>query len=535
MKAAVYYETGGPEVFRYEDVADPEVLPRRRADRGRGDQHRGRRHPQPGRRRDGHHSARRRLPVRGTIREVGEGVEDRFVGQRVVATMLWGSHAELVVTPAVVTWPIADGADIVAAACVPVAFGTADDCLFEFGHLVDGRDRADPGRRGRRRHRGDPARQARRRDRPRDRVERRPARAAEAARPRPRHQLLGSRLGRERARDHRGPRRRSRRRLGRRQGAQGSVACLRYRGRAITVGSAGRDPQPFDVSVLGMSNQSLTGVFLGAEIATERAQQMIAGPRRRRRRRSPAGAGRPHVSARRRGRGARVPREPPSGRPRGADPVSAQQAQKAEQFLALHHGDAPLLLPNPWDAGSAKILASIGFSALATTSAGFAGTLGRLDGGVTRDEVLEHARVVCAAVDLPVSADLENCFADEPAGRRGDDRPRDRDRAGRRLVRGLHGARQRDLRLGACGRARDRRRRGCTWRPGALRAHCALRELPPRSHRLRGHRHPVAGVSGSRRRRPLRAGHERPPRTSAGSWLPSTSRSTSSRSPALRR
>ncbi len=92
------------------------------------------------------------------------------------------------------------------------------------------------------------------------------------------------------------------------------------------------------------------------------------------------------------------------------------QVRKAEQFLALHHGDAPLLLPNPWDAGSAKILASIGFSALATTSAGFAGTLGRLDGGVTRDEVMDHARAIAAATDLPVSADLENCFAHEPAG-----------------------------------------------------------------------------------------------------------------------
>jgi 2-methylisocitrate lyase-like PEP mutase family enzyme len=92
------------------------------------------------------------------------------------------------------------------------------------------------------------------------------------------------------------------------------------------------------------------------------------------------------------------------------------QAQQAEQFLALHHAEEPLLLPNPWDAGSAKILASIGFRALATTSAGFAGTLGRLDGGVTRDEVMEHARVVVAATDLPVSADLENCFAHEPAG-----------------------------------------------------------------------------------------------------------------------
>ncbi len=92
------------------------------------------------------------------------------------------------------------------------------------------------------------------------------------------------------------------------------------------------------------------------------------------------------------------------------------QAEKAEAFLALHHADAPLLLPNPWDAGSAKILASIGFQALATTSAGFAGTLGRLDGGVTRDELLEHARVIVAATELPVSADMENCFADDPAG-----------------------------------------------------------------------------------------------------------------------
>ena len=90
------------------------------------------------------------------------------------------------------------------------------------------------------------------------------------------------------------------------------------------------------------------------------------------------------------------------------------QAEKAEEFLALHHGATPLLLPNPWDVGTAKILAAIGFSALATTSAGFANTVGRLDGNVTRDEVLEHARAICAAVDLPVSADLENCFADAP-------------------------------------------------------------------------------------------------------------------------
>jgi 2-methylisocitrate lyase-like PEP mutase family enzyme len=94
----------------------------------------------------------------------------------------------------------------------------------------------------------------------------------------------------------------------------------------------------------------------------------------------------------------------------------SSQTQKADHFLAFHHAEQPLLLPNPWDAGSAKILESIGFSALATTSAGFAGTLGRLDGHVTRDEVLEHVSIVVAATSLPVSADLENCFAHEPAG-----------------------------------------------------------------------------------------------------------------------
>jgi 2-methylisocitrate lyase-like PEP mutase family enzyme len=92
------------------------------------------------------------------------------------------------------------------------------------------------------------------------------------------------------------------------------------------------------------------------------------------------------------------------------------QREKAERFLALHHGDSPLLMPNPWDMGSARILESLGFRALATTSSGFAGTLGRLDGHVTADEALAHAADLAAAVDVPVSADLENAFADEPAG-----------------------------------------------------------------------------------------------------------------------
>src|SRR4051812_39645124 len=86
----------------------------------------------------------------------------------------------------------------------------------------------------------------------------------------------------------------------------------------------------------------------------------------------------------------------------------------AQRFLDLHRGDTPLLMPNPWDRGSATLFESLGFQALATTSSGFAATLGRLDGGVTRDEAIEHARELAEAVGVPVSADLENCFSDEP-------------------------------------------------------------------------------------------------------------------------
>ena len=92
------------------------------------------------------------------------------------------------------------------------------------------------------------------------------------------------------------------------------------------------------------------------------------------------------------------------------------QSEKAAGFLELHRPGNPLLLPNPWDQGSARLLASLGFHALATTSSGYAATLGRLDGSLSRDEALAHAAAVVAATDLPVSADLENCFADEPAG-----------------------------------------------------------------------------------------------------------------------
>jgi len=90
-----------------------------------------------------------------------------------------------------------------------------------------------------------------------------------------------------------------------------------------------------------------------------------------------------------------------------------RQSDKAERFRALH--DRAFVIANAWDAGSARILAGLGFQALATSSGAHAGTLGRRDGQVTRDEALEHARAIVEATELPVSADFENCFADEPA------------------------------------------------------------------------------------------------------------------------
>jgi len=90
-----------------------------------------------------------------------------------------------------------------------------------------------------------------------------------------------------------------------------------------------------------------------------------------------------------------------------------RQEQKGIAFAALHEGE-PFVIPNPWDAGSARVLAALGFSALATTSSGFAFTLGRLDGGVTLDEVVEHAAEIDRATELPVSVDLENGHGPEP-------------------------------------------------------------------------------------------------------------------------
>lgn len=89
-------------------------------------------------------------------------------------------------------------------------------------------------------------------------------------------------------------------------------------------------------------------------------------------------------------------------------------AEKAELFWAMHQRARAWVIPNPWDAGSARMLAHLGFEALATSSSASAGTLGRADYGVTRDEALEMARRIVEAVDVPVSADLENGFGDSP-------------------------------------------------------------------------------------------------------------------------
>ena len=91
------------------------------------------------------------------------------------------------------------------------------------------------------------------------------------------------------------------------------------------------------------------------------------------------------------------------------------QATRAHRFRELHQRPGVFVIPNPWDAGSASMLAALGFEALATTSAGFANTLGRRDGKVALGEKIEHCRMLCAATALPVSADLENGFADDPA------------------------------------------------------------------------------------------------------------------------
>jgi NADPH2:quinone reductase len=275
MKAAVYYETGPPDVFKYEDVPDPVAGPGmvlvdvEAVSIEGGDTLN---------RAGGEMASSPHIvgyQCAGTIAEVGEGVDDRQPGQRVVCTMLWGSHAERVATPSIVTWVVPDGLDIAEAACVPVAWGTADDCLFEFGHLQPGESvLVQAGASGV----GLAAIQL---------AKRADATVLATASSDERLERL-----REYGLDHGINYRTSdfaavARELTDGRGVDlvvdsvgstltGSVQALAYRGRVTLVGQAGRDPQPFDASMLMMGNQTLTGVFFGAEVTTDRVQAMVA-------------------------------------------------------------------------------------------------------------------------------------------------------------------------------------------------------------------------------------------------------------------
>jgi NADPH:quinone reductase len=275
MKAAVYYETGPPDVFRYEDVPDPKAGPGdvlvdvEAVSIEGGDTLN---------RAGGEMASSPHIvgyQCAGTIAEVGADVKDRQPGQRVVCTMFWGSHAERVATPAIVTWVVPDGLDTVEAACVPVAWGTADDCLFEFGHLEPGESvLAQAGASGV----GLAAIQLAKR-----------AGATVLATASSDEKL--ERL-REYGLDHGINYRTSDfsavvRELTGGRGVDlvvdsvgstlaGSVQSLAYRGRVTLVGQAGRDPQRFDASMLMGGSQTLTGVFFGAEVTTDRVRANVA-------------------------------------------------------------------------------------------------------------------------------------------------------------------------------------------------------------------------------------------------------------------
>ena len=176
-------------------------------------------------------------------------------------------------------------------------------------------------------------------------------------------------------------------------------------------------------------------------------------------------------------------------------------AEKAAAFRRLHEGPGAFVMPNPWDIGTARILAGLGYEALATTSAGLAYSLGRRDGegAVTRAEALEHAAVIVAATPLPVNGDLENGFGHDPESVAETIRGAAAAGSRRLLDRGFDlGARRSDLPALAGRRAHrgGRGGRGCA----ALRVHPhgARRELPARAPRSRRHDRAPAGLRGGR-------------------------------------
>jgi len=213
---------------------------------------------------------------------------------------------------------------------------------------------------------------------------------------------------------------------------------------------------------------------------------------------------------------------------------------RARFSTRLHQRKGAFVIPNPWDAGTARLLAGLGFAALATTSAGLASTLGRRDGAVTRAEALANAGVIVAASDLPVSADLENGYGDAPEAAAetiraaasvglvggsiedasGDSRRPiyDRAQAVERVAAAVEAARGLGFRFTLTARAE---------------------KLPPRAARSRRHDPPPAGIRGGGGRRALCAGAARPcqhphalrPRSVARSTSSPAARGRASRSP----
>jgi NADPH2:quinone reductase len=277
MKAAVYYNSGGPDVFRYEDVPDPRCHPRGvlvevQAIRIEGGDVLNR---------AGGELASTPHVVgyqnAGVIREVGAQVSDREVGQRVVTIGPHGSHAGLRSVPVRSTWLVPDGLSTEEAACVPIPFGTADDCLFEVGRLQEGETVLVQGGGG-----GVGLAAIQLAKRARARVLATASSDAKLERLRP--------FGMDEGINYReGDLVREVMRLTNGKGCdvvvdpvggdvlQQSLACLAYRGRAITVGNASRGGRMLDVSSLAGGNRSLTGVFLGAEMTTDRVYDMIRG------------------------------------------------------------------------------------------------------------------------------------------------------------------------------------------------------------------------------------------------------------------
>ncbi len=211
----------------------------------------------------------------GVVAEVGADVTDRVVGQRVVVSYLDGSHAARRAVPSLVTWPVPDDLDIGEAACVPIAFGTADDCLFEFGHLRAGETvLVQAGASGVGLAAIQLAKRAGATVLATVSSDEKLERLADFGLDDGINYSTGDFVAVARA-------------LTGGHGVDlvvdsvgstlsGSVGALGYRGRCCLVGQAGRDPRPFDAATLMQGNQTLTGVFFGAEIITDRVQAMVA-------------------------------------------------------------------------------------------------------------------------------------------------------------------------------------------------------------------------------------------------------------------